>query len=74
MYIIIKTGQYNSGGNIMNNEDQKIKFNVESCDYQNIEENCCTLKEIQVGCCCDKPKNEDETACKSFKCSKNCSN
>ena len=58
----------------MENENQKIKCDVESCDYQNNEGSYCTLDEIQVGSCCDTPTTVDETACKSFKCSENCCN
>lgn len=50
----------------MNEKNQKIKCNVESCMFQN--SSFCTLEEIQVG---NSETREaiavDETACKSFK-------
>lgn len=51
-------------------KNQKIKCNVESCDFQNYD--CCTLKEIQVGCSCgcNDATHDKETLCKSFKCNK----
>lgn len=52
-------------------DKQKIKYDVKSCDYQDTKDCCCTLDEIQVGCCCHEPSDKDETACKSFKCNKN---
>ena len=51
----------------MENKNQKINCDVETCDYQDNEENICTLEEIKVGSCCDDPSHKDETACKSFK-------
>ena len=57
-----------NGGRIMKN--QKIKCNVESCDFQDCD--CCTLKEIQVDCSCgcNDATHDKETLCKSFKCNK----
>lgn len=50
----------------MEEKNQKINCDVESCDYQNNEENICTLAEIKIGSCCDDPSRKDETVCKSF--------
>ena len=51
-------------------KNQKIKCNVESCDFQDCD--CCTLKEIQVDCSCgcNDATHDKETLCKSFKCNK----
>ncbi len=48
--------------------NQKIKCDVESCDYQNCGD--CTLDEIQVDCNCKREEATEskETACKSFRC------
>lgn len=52
------------------NNNQKIKCNVESCKFQDCD--CCTLKEIQVGCnCgCHEATEDQETLCRSFQCDK----
>lgn len=52
----------------MKKENQTIKCNVESCEYQDCDS--CTLNEIQVGCnCgCTEATSDQETLCKSFKC------
>lgn len=54
-----------------NKDKQVIKCSVESCEYQDCKDNCCTLNEIEVGCSCCEPSEKDETACKSFKCCEN---
>ena len=48
---------------------QKIYCSVGSCAYNAINENVCTLKNIQV-CPCSNTKNgspQDETCCSSYK-------
>lgn len=48
---------------------QKIGCSVESCMYNAIEDNMCTLKSIKV-CPCKNIKSgtpEDETCCGSYK-------
>lgn len=48
--------------------NQKIKCSVKSCKFQDCD--CCTLKEIHVGCNCGSCKavTDQETLCRSFKC------
>lgn len=52
-------------------KNQKIKCNVESCDFNDCKCNECTLKEIEVSCDCDCHNNDvkekSETICQSFK-------
>ena len=52
-------------------KNQKIKCNVESCDYNDCKCNECTLKEIEISCDCgcnkDEIREKSETICKSFK-------
>lgn len=52
------------------NCNEKIKCDVESCKYNNNEENYCELDSIQVSCVCDESECEDcnETICASFEC------
>ncbi len=52
--------------------NQNIKCNVESCEYQDCGSHCCTLNEIEVGCTCgcDEAVDKKETICKNFKCDK----
>ena len=49
-------------------EKQKINCTVESCQYNNLENQKCTLKEIMVtpiiGC---ETKEPDESMCSSYK-------
>lgn len=49
-------------------ENQKINCTVESCKYNNVQENSCTLKQIIVtssqGCNSQMP---DESICSSYK-------
>ena len=49
-------------------EKQKINCTVESCQYNNLENHKCTLKEIMVtpiiGC---ETKEPDESMCRSYK-------
>ncbi len=51
---------------------QAIKCKVESCKYQNCDNKCCTLGEIEVDCTCNQNDATDkkETICKSFECDK----
>lgn len=51
------------------NKFQKIKCNVESCDFNDCKQKECILDEILVSCDCnkDKVKEKSETICKSFK-------
>ena len=55
-------------------KNQKIKCNVESCDFNDCKSNLCNLKEIEVSCDCgcnnDKVKEKTKTICKSFKSTK----
>lgn len=37
----------------MNDDNKSIKCNVESCKYNNNNDNYCTLNEIKVSCTCD---------------------
>jgi len=47
--------------------NQTIKCNVESCKFNDCNNNC-ELNGIQVSCTCDENKaNKDETICESFK-------
>lgn len=50
-------------------DKQKINCTVESCEYNNWQDNECTLKQIIVTPCSDchtgKP---DESMCSSYKC------
>jgi len=56
----------------MEKERQKINCSVESCDYQDNNENRCTSNEIHVGCDCDNNNTtKEETICRSFKNSEN---
>lgn len=52
----------------MENNNQKIKCNVEACKFQDCH--CCTLNEIEVGCSCNSEDatQKMETLCKSFEC------
>lgn len=47
---------------------QTIKCNVESCKFNNSDDNKCELDEIQVSCTCDNDdcRCNDETICDSF--------
>lgn len=49
--------------------NSSIKCDVETCKYNDNEEEKCTLEEIKVSCTCDNCDctNKDETICKSFK-------
>lgn len=53
----------------MNNDDNKsIKCNVESCEYNDYENEYCTLDEIKVSCTCNSCNAcKKETICDSFK-------
>lgn len=52
-----------------NKEDNKcIKCDVESCEYNDCDNCCCTLKEIKVSCNCEPcDADKKETICDSFK-------
>ena len=51
--------------------NQKIKCNVKSCEYNKCDCNECNLEEIMVscnsGCQNDKVNKKNETICDSFK-------
>ena len=53
----------------MNNDDNKsIKCNVESCEYNDYENEYCTLDEIKVSCTCNSCNAcKKETICDSLK-------
>ncbi len=49
-------------------KNNSIKCDVESCEYNDSNENCCTLKEIKVSCNCEPDcARKKETICDSFK-------
>lgn len=56
----------------MKKKNQKIKCSVESCKYNDFDENECQLSVIKVGCgcSCDEPNCKDDTICDSFEESK----
>lgn len=56
--------------NESSNCNEKIRCDVESCKYNNNEENYCELDSIQVSCTCDECECDDcnETICASFEC------
>ncbi len=48
---------------------QKINCTVESCEYNNCQNNECTLKQIIVTPCQDcHTQQPDESMCSSYKC------
>ena len=48
---------------------QKICCTVESCQYNDQDDKCCTLKKIEVTPTTDvKTKESDESMCSSYKC------
>lgn len=48
------------------NNDQTIKCNIESCQYNDCKNNC-LLNDIQVSCTCNRKDAEKiETICDSF--------
>ena len=53
-------------------KNQKIKCNVNSCDFNDINCDECTLKQIKVSCSCNNHNvhEKSETICSSFKNSK----
>lgn len=56
-------------------KNPSIKCDVESCKYNNCNDNCgyCTLNEIKVSCTCphDAAEKKDVTICDSFQCQDN---
>ena len=48
--------------------NEKIKCDVESCKYNNCDDECCELDSIKVSCTCDKDDccECNETVCESF--------
>lgn len=51
-----------------NDKKQTIKCDVDSCKYNNYEDQKCELDEIKVSCVCDNDdcKFVDDTICDSF--------
>lgn len=49
--------------------NKNIKCDVETCKFNNCNDNYCTLKQIEVSCNASKDKinNKDETICNSYK-------
>ena len=49
-------------------DKQKINCTVESCQYNNCEQNACTLKQIMVTPCKDMhTQTPDESMCSSYR-------
>ena len=53
--------------------NQKIKCTVESCTFNNCDNNLCNLKQIEVQACqgCSNGNPEDESMCGSYRCKTN---
>ena len=52
--------------------NQKIKFDVENCKYNDNSDEMCELDEIKVSCDCDNNEAlKENTICKSFECDSN---
>ena len=53
--------------------NQKIKCTVESCTFNNCDNNLCNLKQIEVQACqgCSSGTPEDESMCGSYRCKSN---
>ena len=50
----------------MKKEKQSIKCDVYNCKFCDLEENCCSLKEIKVSNCSNN-KEKEATMCASYK-------
>ena len=50
--------------------NQKIKCTVESCSFNNFDNNLCQLNQIEVKACpgCFSRTPQDESMCGSYKC------
>lgn len=50
--------------------DQRINCTVESCKFNNCNQNVCELKQIEVQACpgCSNGTPEDESMCGSYSC------
>ena len=46
--------------------NQKNNYNVDTCKYNNKEDNCCNLKETEVKNQDEQAKNEEDTICASY--------
>ncbi|MGI6744776.1 MAG: DUF1540 domain-containing protein [Acutalibacteraceae bacterium] len=47
-------------------ENRTIGCLVDSCRFHSKTNNCCSLNNIEVGCCANQPKNIESTCCNSF--------
>lgn len=47
----------------------KIECDVDSCSYNNSNDNCCELESIKISCTCNNDECHciEETVCQSFK-------
>lgn len=54
----------------MDDKNQKIKCSVESCEYNNLNNRMCELKQIEVEPCPGSNTGipEDESMCGSYRC------
>lgn len=59
---------------IDNKSTQKIKCDVNNCNYNNSENNMCNLAEIKVSCSSngENTTEKKQTICDSFKCNCDC--
>lgn len=55
---------------MLDKKNTNIKCNVASCKYNDCDNDCCSLDEIQVSCNCrhDAVSEKDSTICASFVC------
>ena len=57
----------------MDSHNQKIKCTVQSCSFNNCDNNLCKLNQIEVKACpgCSSGTSADESMCGSYKCKNN---